>query len=153
MDTVLLSAFLILAGTCAAVVLAWLAWRKPLPPPDLSPLITRLEALDRAQERTERALREEIARGREESSKRLDAVRSTVDEQFARLQQSNEVRLEQIRATVREGLGSMQQSNEARLEQMRQTVDEKLQGTLEKRLGESFQIVSERLEQVHRGAR
>src|SRR3954463_13168185 len=45
----------------------------------------------------------------------------------------------------------MNESNERRLEQMRQTVDEKLQGTLEARLGESFKQVSERLELVHRG--
>jgi DNA recombination protein RmuC len=45
----------------------------------------------------------------------------------------------------------MRKDNEAKLEQMRATVDEKLQGTLETRLGESFKIVSERLEQVHKG--
>ena len=129
MDSLLLSVFLILAGTCAAVVLAWLSWRKPQPPPDLGPLVTRLEALDRAQERTERALREEIARGREEASKSLEAIRATLEHQVT----------------------SLQQSNEARLEQIRHTVDEKLQGTLEKRLGESFKQVSDRLEQVHRG--
>ena len=45
----------------------------------------------------------------------------------------------------------MHDDNTKQLEQMRQTVDEKLQGTLEKRLGESFKLVSERLEQVHKG--
>jgi DNA recombination protein RmuC len=45
----------------------------------------------------------------------------------------------------------MQVDNAKQLDQMRQTVDEKLQGTLEKRLGESFKQVSERLEQVHKG--
>jgi DNA recombination protein RmuC len=45
----------------------------------------------------------------------------------------------------------MSADNEKRLEQMRQTVDEKLQGTLEARLGESFKLVSDRLEQVHKG--
>ncbi|UCG98624.1 MAG: DNA recombination protein RmuC, partial [Burkholderiales bacterium] len=48
-------------------------------------------------------------------------------------------------------LQTLQQGNEAKLEQMRATVEEKLQSTLEARLGESFRIVSERLEQVHRG--
>jgi DNA recombination protein RmuC len=55
------------------------------------------------------------------------------------------------RAQREEG-STLQQGNEAKLEQMRATVDEKLQATLEARLGESFRIVSERLEQVHRGS-
>jgi DNA recombination protein RmuC len=46
---------------------------------------------------------------------------------------------------------SLQENNEKKLDQMRQTVDEKLQSTLEKRLGESFKLVSERLEAVQRG--
>ena len=45
---------------------------------------------------------------------------------------------------------SIRQNNDTKLEQMRQTVDEKLHATLEKRLGESFQLVSERLELVHK---
>lgn len=52
---------------------------------------------------------------------------------------------------VAEQLDKLRGENTAKLEQMRQTVDEKLQGTLEKRLGESFKLVSERLEQVHKG--
>ncbi|MBI3445312.1 MAG: DNA recombination protein RmuC [Magnetospirillum sp.] len=57
---------------------------------------------------------------------------------------------EQTRA-VSEHLEKLRGENTAKLEQMRQTVDEKLQGTLEKRLGESFKLVSDRLEQVHKG--
>jgi DNA recombination protein RmuC len=57
---------------------------------------------------------------------------------------------EQTRA-VSDHLEKLRGENTAKLEQMRQTVDEKLQGTLEKRLGESFKLVSERLEQVHKG--
>ncbi|MAF08516.1 MAG: DNA recombination protein RmuC [Acidiferrobacteraceae bacterium] len=45
----------------------------------------------------------------------------------------------------------MREANEKKLEEMRRTVDEKLQGTLEKRLGESFKLVSERLDAVHKG--
>ena len=56
-----------------------------------------------------------------------------------------------IRATLIERLDKLRQENEAKLEAMRATVEEKLQGTLEKRLGESFSLVSSRLEQVHRG--
>ena len=63
----------------------------------------------------------------------------------------NEKKLEEVRLTVEGKLQSMQIDNAKQLEQMRQTVDEKLQGTLEKRLGESFKHVSERLELVHKG--
>ncbi|MEI7818118.1 MAG: DNA recombination protein RmuC, partial [Desulfuromonadales bacterium] len=67
------------------------------------------------------------------------------------LSESNEKKLEAVRVTVEAKLQSMQTDNAKQLEQMRQTVDEKLQGTLEKRLGESFKQVSERLELVHKG--
>ena len=56
-----------------------------------------------------------------------------------------------IRKTVQERLDTMRTENATKLEQMRETVDEKLHTTLEKRLGESFALVSERLEKVHQG--
>lgn len=56
-----------------------------------------------------------------------------------------------LRALLEKKLAELQAANEKKLEEMRATVDEKLQGTLEKRLGESFKLVSERLELVHRG--
>jgi DNA recombination protein RmuC len=59
--------------------------------------------------------------------------------------------LEKNRATVEQRLVAIQNQNETKLEEMRKTVDEKLQSTLEKRLGESFKLVSDRLEQVHKG--
>jgi len=59
--------------------------------------------------------------------------------------------LQTIRQAVEHRLAEVQQNNAEQLEKMRQTVDEKLQSTLEKRLGESFQLVSDRLEQVHKG--
>jgi DNA recombination protein RmuC len=68
-----------------------------------------------------------------------------------KLAESNEKKLEAVRTTVEGQLQSMKTDNATQLEQMRLTVDEKLQGTLEKRLGESFKQVSERLEQVHKG--
>ena len=71
--------------------------------------------------------------------------------QMAEMAQANETRQNELRQSVEGRLTQLQQGNEAKLEQMRQTVDEKLQGTLEKRLGESFKQVSERLEQVHKG--
>lgn len=62
-----------------------------------------------------------------------------------------EEKLENIRKTVEVNLLSMQKDNNEKLEKMRVTVDEKLQGTLEKRLGESFKIVNDRLESVYKG--
>jgi DNA recombination protein RmuC len=59
--------------------------------------------------------------------------------------------LDRMRGTVEEKLGELQTKNEQKLEEMRRTVDEKLEGTLDRRLGESFKMVSDRLEQVHRG--
>jgi DNA recombination protein RmuC len=77
----------------------------------------------------------------------LEAMSSAI----VKLSDSNEKKLEAVRVTVESKLQSMQIDNAKQLDQMRQTVDEKLQGTLEKRLGESFKQVSERLEQVHKG--
>ena len=77
----------------------------------------------------------------------LDAMSSAI----GKLSDSNADKLEAIRATVESKLQSIQADNAKQLDQMRQTVDEKLQGTLEKRLGESFKMVSERLELVHKG--
>lgn len=71
--------------------------------------------------------------------------------QIKALTESNEKRQEAIRETLNTNLEQLRKDNEAKLEQMRATVDEKLQGTLETRLGESFKLVSDRLEQVHKG--
>jgi DNA recombination protein RmuC len=71
-----------------------------------------------------------------------------------RLDKLNEAlgqQLDKIRLTVEGKLTELQTRNEQKLEEMRKTVDEKLEGTLERRLGESFKLVSERLEQVHKG--
>ncbi len=76
----------------------------------------------------------------ESLSRKLLDLTSTQQTQFEGLKASLETRMEQIRS-----------NNETKLEEMRKTVDEKLHETLEKRLGESFQLVSERLELVHKG--
>jgi len=75
----------------------------------------------------------------------------TFSESLDKLNNSNEIKLEQVRTTVEAKLSELREDNGKRLEEMRLTVDEKLQDTLQKRLGESFKQVSERLEQVHRG--
>jgi DNA recombination protein RmuC len=71
--------------------------------------------------------------------------------QLRALTDSNNRALEQIRTTLDTRVKELQAENEKKLEEMRKTVDEKLQGTLEKRLGESFKLVSDRLEAVQRG--
>src|SRR4051812_7515666 len=105
-----------------------------------SELVKRLESLDRAQERAERMLREEMSRGREETAQNAKAQREELS-----------ASIEKVRSVVDLRLKELQQDNAQQIDKMRATVDEKLQGTLEKRLGESFKLVSERLEQVHQG--
>lgn len=70
---------------------------------------------------------------------------------FSNLLESHEKRLLDMRQTIEERLKSLQEDNSLKLEAMRATVDEKLHATLENRLGESFKLVSERLELVHKG--
>ncbi|MEY2986077.1 MAG: hypothetical protein RJB24_306 [Candidatus Parcubacteria bacterium] len=72
-------------------------------------------------------------------------------QQLLELTKQNSTKLELIRDTVEKRLTELQKDNNQKLEKMRETVDEKLQSTLEKRLAQSFQSVSERLEQVHKG--
>ena len=79
----------------------------------------------------------------------LSRLRESLDRQLALLTETSEQKLETLRATLESKLGAIQQDNNAKLEQMRATVEEKLQTTLERRLGESFRIVSENLQQVH----
>ena len=174
--------------------------------PDLSPVNALIESVHTSYEKTERVVREEIARNREESASasqksrdelgrhlaaltqssehkleqvRLDsqtAAQTMRDEvntslknfndsmlktmtgisdgqknQLDKLVESNQSRLDALRVAVEQKLKGIQDDNATQLEKMRSTVDEKLQGTLEKRLGESFKLVSDRLEQVHKG--
>lgn len=79
-----------------------------------------------------------------------DLMRS-IDERFRGFTAQSEQQLSGIRTTVENRLSALQEDNGKRLEQMRLTVDEKLQQTLETRIGQSFKIVSERLEQVYKG--
>lgn len=72
-------------------------------------------------------------------------------ERLDKLTSSNEQKLESLKLIIETKLRSLQEDNAKQLDQMRQTVDEKLQGTLEKRIGESFKQVSERLEAVYKG--
>ena len=103
-------------------------------------LAGKLDLLERAQERSERMLREEMARSREEGANAAKTQREELTKS-----------LEGVRSIVDLRLTQLQEDNSRQIDKMRATVDEKLQGTLEKRLGESFKLVSDRLEQVHQG--
>ncbi len=83
----------------------------------------------------------------EESRKSREELIHTLRE----LSDSNEQRMDRIRDTIDQRLQYIQESNEKKLDQMRQTVDITLQSTLERRIGESFKLVSERLEAVQQG--
>src|SRR6266446_671536 len=96
-------------------------------------LAKRLEMIDRG-------LRDEFSRNREEAG-------AAAKNQREELSKS----LEGVRCVVDLRLKQLQEDNTKQIDKMRETVDEKLQGTLEKRLGESFKLVSDRLEQVHQG--
>lgn len=96
-------------------------------------------------------LRESLGEVRRDNEARLETIRATVDDKISSLSQSNRLMHSQLQAALREELELLRVGNEAKLEKMRETVDEKLQGTLEKRLGESFELVSKRLEMVQQG--
>ena len=89
--------------------------------------------------------------GREEQSSALKRFGDTLNQTLTALTESNAQRMTEVRATLEAKIKDLQNDNGARLEEMRKTVDEKLHATLEHRLGESFKLVSDRLEKVHQG--
>lgn len=95
----------------------------------LDTLTLRLDAMDERQET------------------RLHRISANMEEKL----NQNEQRMERVRETLRQSVSALQEENSKKLEEMRVTVDEKLHATLDKRLGESFSMVSQRLEQVYRG--
>ena len=109
-----------------------------------------------------RTLRDEIRdssrEGREESARSVNrfgegiiSQHQLLVDQLGQLMRLNDGRMVSIQQTVEDRLRDLQTGNEERLEKMRALVDEKLHATLEKRLGEAFASVSERLEKVHQG--
>ncbi len=99
-------------------------------------LVSSLKAFQRASEH----IRDDLRAGREEGSKAAKDLREEVQNS-----------LDRVRTTLDSRIKELQEGNEKKLDQMRKTVDEKLHDTLEKRLGESFKLVSDRLEAVHKG--
>jgi DNA recombination protein RmuC len=169
----------LLALSVAALVLLIILVRR-------NPLVLQADlkasffAIDQRMDDSERVLREELGRSRQESSvgdrQAREEMRASIghltesvlnrmaqiaqlqkdqldsfSKQLADLTRLNEGKLDALRLTMENRLQSMQASNTEKLDQMRNVVDEKLQSTLEKRLGESFKQVSERLEQVYTG--
>lgn len=123
----------IIGGGLVAAILVLLARGRSSGAEAGTELVRRLETLDRG-------LRDEFSRNREEGT----AVAKTQREELSKS-------LEGVRSIVDLRLKQIQEDNAKQIDKMRATVDEKLQGTLEKRLGESFKLVSDRLEQVHQG--
>ncbi len=133
--------FYLLAGLLGSALLATVVFAlSRLGQRDDRAVVGKIELLERAQEREERMLREEMARSREENANASKAQREELTKS-----------LESVRSIVDLRLKELQRDNAQQIDRMRATVDEKLQGTLEKRLGESFKLVSERLELVHQG--
>jgi DNA recombination protein RmuC len=140
---------------------------------DLSPLLARLDQTARDADRVESSLRAELGQNRMEVGGSLKGFGDSLNQRLDAVKAEGDLRSERLRVAVETGLAGfgdqlkrqmtdlstglegkfteLSKANEARLEEMRKTVDEKLQGTLEARLGEAFAQVSERLEQVHRG--
>jgi DNA recombination protein RmuC len=141
---------------------------------------SQLSSLKEGADRVERALREELGRVRDAMStstresreeltgalkgfgdslgQQVSQISSlqreqldTIAKQLGILTRTSEEKLDRVRDTVENRLQALQEDNAGKLEKMRQTVDEKLHATLEQRLGESFRLVSERLELVHKG--
>lgn len=92
-----------------------------------------------------------ITEKQSEMNKAVVTSLGQMENRFKTFEQTNEQKLEAMREVMMKSLLKMQEENEKKLEDMRKTVDEKLQKTLEEKMNESFKVVSERLEQVHKG--
>lgn len=147
---------LILAGF---TLLIWRAGRHVV---DVAPLAGKIDNLSASQERTDRSVRDEIARMRSEAQMQAQQERAELARSFKSFEDSVQIRLseltattekkiESVRFTMDEKLREIHEDNARQLDRMRETVDEKLHTTLETRLGEAFKLVSERLEQVQKG--
>jgi DNA recombination protein RmuC len=97
------------------------------------------------------SLQTQAQQARDEQGRSLKQFGDTLSLQLGQLTEANDRRFAEVRATIEQRLKDIEANNSLKLEEMRRTVDEKLHATLEQRLGESFKLVSDRLEQVHRG--
>jgi DNA recombination protein RmuC len=97
------------------------------------------------------ALKDQLEGNSYQIKNQFSVLQDAVSQQLTGLVQGSQHNAEQLRTALNERLGAIQADNATKLEEMRRTVDEKLHATLEQRLGESFKLVSDRLEQVHKG--
>ena len=111
----------------------------------------KFELLRQGLEATGKVQREEAAASRTELQKSLSDSLEKMSTALKDLTEANARKQAELQTTMQASIDKMQKSNEEKLEKMRETVDEKLQGTLEKRLGESFKLVSDQLESVQKG--
>lgn len=119
--------------------------------PQMKDMETSLVRFEATLDRMELSVRDEFQRNRAESGER---AKSNREEQAASMKSFEEKftsGVKDLQLTIEKNLKDIREDNDKQLGEMRKTVDEKLQTTLEKRLGESFKQVSERLEQVHKG--
>ena len=160
MDTLIWVTLLGIAGLLV-LLLVWVWQQKQRL--DNAPLLARIDHLERELAKvlsdTARATRQEHAQGMALFQQTFGSqilglqkgLTDTLSVQLQGLSETNARRMGEIRDTLNLQLAQLQQNNAAKLDEMRQTVDEKLQSTLEARLGQSFQMVAERLDQVHKG--
>jgi DNA recombination protein RmuC len=97
------------------------------------------------------AMKEQLEGNGNQIRNQFATLQDAVAQQLSTMAQGSQTNSEQLRTTMNERLAAIQKDNTEKLEEMRRTVDEKLHATLEQRLGDSFKLVSERLEQVHAG--
>ncbi|MFM8926773.1 MAG: DNA recombination protein RmuC [Rhodoluna sp.] len=112
------------------------------------------DSLERVRESGEKSAgsqREEATASRLELQQTLTSALNTIQTRISELTDANSRKQQELTDTMRKELETLRKVNEEKLEQMRATVDEKLQGTLEKRLTESFSLVQDRLNEVHQG--
>lgn len=111
----------------------------------------KFEILRHAFETTGKNQRDEATAARTELQKTLNESLEKMSAALKDLTEANARKQVELQTAMQTAIDKMQKSNEEKLEKMRETVDEKLQGTLEKRLGESFKLVSDQLESVQKG--
>jgi len=111
----------------------------------------RLTSMNVSAETSAKQNREEATASRVELQMSLIESLNKLESKVTDLTDSNARKLQEIQVTLQSEMEKMRKGNEEKLDKMRETVDEKLQGTLEKRLGESFKLVSDNLEAVQRG--
>jgi DNA recombination protein RmuC len=111
----------------------------------------RLSEFSQANQDSAKQTRTDLAATLKDFKNSLQENFYTFEGRLITLTEKSETKSEELRRTVEQKLTDLQADNGSRLEEMRRTVDEKLQGTLDRRLGESFKLVNDSLEQVHKG--